>query len=487
MRSIKTPWKRSGTPLDQQGFSWRDLVGQPISKLDDDAFTRIRIILMNGLELDSLRLKHIAARFNRDLREPLARLRRVEQHQATMINWLISADHSPLETTIAYEQVAIEITAAVAQAEPDPYQAQTYRFGLLEDFDHLYRYTAMLDRLEGKDANNILQGYTDIVPGRPTVDEHRHPHDDLRQPYQKEEAHILTKMHSTLISAAEYQTHDYYMNIGPLFADPVARLLYAEIASIEEQHVTQYGSLQDPGESWLEKILIHEATEVYSYLSCVESETNPRIKAMWERFLDYELGHLAEVSELFKKFERRDPEEVLGDVMPGMLMMGPQREFIREVLETEVDLRANGTEFVPKDKEGKVEASQHPDSAALLADLQHIMEEEFQHFQMLSDLITDMGGDPSAQTPCADISAVAAMGIIQVLTDPRTTLAQCLQGLLTAEMTDNAAWELLIELAEQAGHEELVPQFQKALAAEAEHEAKIKQWLRTMVMEDTHE
>lgn len=79
------------------------------------------------------------------------------------------------------------------------------------------------------------------------------------------------------------------------------------------------------------------------------------------------------------------------------------------------------------------------------------------------------------------------MGIIQVLTDPRTTLAQCLQGLLTAEMTDNAAWELLIELAEQAGHEELVPQFQKALAAEAEHEAKIKQWLRTMVMEDTHE
>ena len=29
----------------------------------------------------------------------------------------------------------------------------------------------MLDRLEGKDANNILQGHTDIVPGRPTADE----------------------------------------------------------------------------------------------------------------------------------------------------------------------------------------------------------------------------------------------------------------------------------------------------------------------------
>lgn len=158
------------------------MVGNPISKLDDDAFTRIRIILLNGLELDALRIKHIASRLNQELRVPLAQIGRVEQHQATMINWLLSADHSPLETTIAYEQVAIEVTAAVAQAEPDPYQAQTYRFGLLEDFDHLYRYSALLDRLSGKDANNILQGYTDIVPGRPTAIEHRAPQDDVRTP-----------------------------------------------------------------------------------------------------------------------------------------------------------------------------------------------------------------------------------------------------------------------------------------------------------------
>lgn len=358
MSVLNNSWGSAGTPLDRQRFTWRDMVAHPISKLDDDAFTRVRIIMLNGLEVDALRLKHIASRFNRELREPLARIRRVEHHQNTMVNWLLSADHSPLETTVAYEQVAIEITAAVAQQEPDPYQAQTYRFGLLEDFDHLYRYSAMLDRLEGKDSNNILQGYTDIVPGRPTVDEHRHPHDDLRNPYEKSSAHILTKMHSTLITAAEYQTHDYYMNIGPLFADPVARLLYAEIASIEEQHVTQYGSLQDPEESWLEKILIHEATEVYSYLSCVETETNPRLKALWERFLDYELGHLAEVSELFKKFERRDPEEVLGNVMPDPLKIGPQREFIRQVLETEIPLRTNGTEFVPQDQESPLSIEQ---------------------------------------------------------------------------------------------------------------------------------
>jgi hypothetical protein len=137
-----------GCDLSQQRFNWKDLVQKPISKLDDDAFTRVRVILMNGVEIDSLRTKQMALRMNRDARVELAQLMRIEHHQATMVNWLLSADHSPLETTIAYEQVAVELTASVAEHEPDPYLAQGYRFALLEDFDHLYRYAAMLDRLE---------------------------------------------------------------------------------------------------------------------------------------------------------------------------------------------------------------------------------------------------------------------------------------------------------------------------------------------------
>lgn len=133
---------------------------------------------------------------------------------------------------------------------------------------------------------------------------------------------------------------------------------------------------------------------------------------------------------------------------------------------------------------GKVKAVHHPEQAALLQDLEHICEEEFRHFDLLSTTIEEMGGDPTAQTPCADISAVAAMGILQVITDPRTTLAQSLQALLTAEMTDNAAWELLLELAEKGGHDDMIEPFKEALAAEQEHEATIKQWLRKMVMDE---
>jgi rubrerythrin len=340
-----------GTPLDKQRFTWRELVQKPISKLDDDAFTRVMVILMNGIEAEAVRFQHSAARMNGPLQLALAQVRRKEQHQATMVNWLLGADHSTLETTIGYEQVAIEVTASVAQNEPDPYLAQVYRFGLLEDFDHMYRYSALMDRLEGKDANNILQSYTDILPGRPTVDEHRDPLDDLRAPYDRATAAPLTKLHALTIMSAEQQTHNFYMNVGPTYADPVARQLYAEIASIEEQHVTQYESIIDPNESWLEKWLMHEACEVYNYYGCVQQEKNPRVKAIWERFLDYELGHLNFVSELFKEVERRDPAEILPERMPEPIRFESQREYVRQVLSEEVDLRADGPDFVQKEDE----------------------------------------------------------------------------------------------------------------------------------------
>ncbi|PZR54603.1 MAG: hypothetical protein DI537_54920, partial [Stutzerimonas stutzeri] len=165
--------------------------------------------------------------------------------------------------------------------------------------------------------------------------------------------------------------HDYYMTIGPTFADPLARQLYAEIASVEEQHVTQYGSLQDPDESFLEKWLIHEAMEVYAYNSCMEQEENPRIKAIWERFLDYEQSHLHLVCELFKKYERRDPAEILGGSVPKLIEFKSQRDFVRQVLAAEVNLRTAGPAYVDKAKEpqSSLDYRNHLASEGLASDI----------------------------------------------------------------------------------------------------------------------
>jgi hypothetical protein len=340
-----------GTPVLEQGFDWKELAGLPVSKLDVDAFTRVRIILMNGIERQAVRFSHCMSQMNDGaLRRILAEIRRHEHHQQTAVNWLLPADLSPIETTIGYEQVAIEVTAHLAEHEPDPYLAQTHRFGLLEDFDHMYRFAALLDRLEGKDANAILQGYTDIRPGRPTVDEHRAPENDLREPYGRG-AHPQSRLNAMTLVAGESQTQNYYLNIGPTFADPVARLLYAEIASIEEQHVTQYGSLLDPSETWLERWVLHEATEVWNYWSCLQSESDPRVKAIWERFLDYELGHLSVARQTLEEQERRDPFALIPAILPEPIAYESHRDFVRKTLEREVDVRSDGTRYVDRAQE----------------------------------------------------------------------------------------------------------------------------------------
>jgi hypothetical protein len=48
----------------------------------------------------------------------------------------------------------------------------------------------------------------------------------------------------------------------------------------------------------------------------VEYEGNPPIKRIWERFLDYELGHLQFVADLFERTEKRDAAEVLSTSLP---------------------------------------------------------------------------------------------------------------------------------------------------------------------------
>src|SRR5690606_30251558 len=60
----------------------------------------------------------------------------------------------------------------------------------------------------------------------------------------------------------------------------------------------------------------------------------------------------------------------------------------------------------------------------LVSVLQHIRDEEFEHMLLVEDAIKTLGADPTAQTPCADVAAVKSMGLMQVLTDPRTNVAQ---------------------------------------------------------------
>lgn len=118
-----------------------------------------------------------------------------------------------------------------------------------------------------------------------------------------------------------------------------------------------------------------------------------------------------------------------------------------------------------------------------LEQIEQIGREELEHFLMVNRTITELGGDPTVESPCADVAGVASMGILQVLTDPRTSVAQSLQAMLTAELTDNDGWRMLIQLAENFGFDEVKTEFETALANEVVHLQNVRNWLSECVMD----
>ena len=133
----------------------------------------------------------------------------------------------------------------------------------------------------------------------------------------------------------------------------------------------------------------------------------------------------------------------------------------------------------------KFEATGDKSSGATLEGLTKIRSEELAHFHLLTEAIRSMGGDPTAQTPSADLVGVETMGLMQVLNDPRTTFTDCLNAMLTAELTDVDAWSLLATLAEGIGEDELAKRFREALLQENHHLQMVRGWYQRSVVGDS--
>jgi hypothetical protein len=116
------------------------------------------------------------------------------------------------------------------------------------------------------------------------------------------------------------------------------------------------------------------------------------------------------------------------------------------------------------------------------AELVEIHEQELAHFELLWRSIISVGGDPTAVTPSADVTAISSTGILQVISDPRTTMLQALNAILTAELVDNDQWTILGELALSAGHDDIALEFQQAIFEEQDHLKKVRAWVRNSTL-----
>lgn len=329
--------------------NWSCIYPKPYNKYEVDPYTKTRIILMNGTEFEANWFSHQFTRHccNNDLRRELALVRRIEKQQQMKIAALKPCNESMLEHTIGYEQLAVDLTATLAQREKNCYVKKALDFALLEDFDHLYRYANLLEMEAGIFAEKLVGRYTEIMPGRPTIAHQRYPFDNVRDYTDFSSADLSTKLATMIITAAEQQTMNYYMNIVNFYPSDLGRRLYQEIGLVEEEHVTHYECLQDPNTTWLESLLMHEYTECYLYYSCYCSETDAYIKCLWEEQFVYEIAHLHKAAELLKTYENKDWQEVIScGEFPELLVLGPNIEYVRNIQRNTVQMTSLREDYV---------------------------------------------------------------------------------------------------------------------------------------------
>ena len=329
------PFNQKPISLLSSFKNWKNLYPMSYNKFNVDPYTKARIILMNGTEFEANWFSHNFARHttNNDLRRELALTRAIEKQQQIKISLLKPENESALEHTISYEQLAVDLTAELAKREQDCYIKKALDFALLEDFDHLYRYSNLIKMEQGIRAENLVGRYTEIMPARPTIAHHRLNVDNVKRPMNSKELDKQSVLNAMIITAAEQQTMNYYMNIANLAKTELSRKLYMEIAQVEEEHVTQYESLLDSGATWLEMLLWHEYTECYLYWSCYVTETNHYVKCIWEEHLQMEIAHLHKACELLQKYENKNWQEVIPDgEFPAPISLHSNIEYVRDVL-----------------------------------------------------------------------------------------------------------------------------------------------------------
>ena len=111
--------------------------------------------------------------------------------------------------------------------------------------------------------------------------------------------------------------------------------------------MTQYGLLGDPRETMLEKMAMIELNEAYNYFSCAETESDSRIRSIWEMFARMEITHFAMCAELIRKHEGRDIRDIMkADVIEPLIVFESNKDYVNRVIDEQLDLSPHNMEFV---------------------------------------------------------------------------------------------------------------------------------------------
>ena len=128
----------------------------------------------------------------------------------------------------------------------------------------------------------------------------------------------------------------------------------------------------------------------------------------------------------------------------------------------------------------KIQASADGDAHRLLDQLCEHRDQEKEHESWLADQIHALGGDGECHSEMSELVKRESRGLMEVILEADHDLHHLLHALQAAELADHAGWDLLVELAHEAGDLEAERGFTRRIHDEEEHLAFVRRALQRL-------
>jgi bacterioferritin (cytochrome b1) len=152
------------------------------------------------------------------------------------------------------------------------------------------------------------------------------------------------------------------------------------------------------------------------------------------------------------------------------------REKVIDLLTERLEFERSGVKLYDRII-GRIQRAGDQEALKMLDAMRKHRDQEKEHEEWLESQIRALGGDAHGQTELSRLSKRESQGIEQVVMEGSSPLPHLFHALLAAELVDHAGWELLVQLADEAGDREARHHFQRCLHEEVEHLAFVRRAL----------
>lgn len=316
-------------PSLEQGLRPLEKLMQQTLLPPESPYSRERVLLAEAMEAFSAHelLHTLPCLASQEERRDAALLRRVETQQRALLIPYSLPEETDCGHALLLSALAMELTAVLAQCMREGSLRQLLHFLLPEFLDECYRLSNMMLLLGQGPAQELLAGYTEIMPGRPLIACHRHPYDEICFPLVSDDP--LESMTPILLCAVLDAQQRFFLHAAERTGDALARALYLELSWIAASHHGQVFSML-PSRKPLETLFFTQYAEAYIYDSLAKDEELPFLRQFFLEERENEMAHLKKITRCMEKSGA--PLPILA-ADPPRLRLGPNKGYIRDVLQ----------------------------------------------------------------------------------------------------------------------------------------------------------